>query len=179
MRSQNYLEPGRLRVRFEDNKDDNMSFESRHEGSSQHQSASRFSSHHEIVSPVPNEGDGSIARQSPIPKVISVLELYKSYLELVVTIGVTILMLYLHITFSVSGPGGTPITLFVDLSIFPWLIWIAKKIIDIAKAYNSRIAECESKYNEKIKELTEKENDLKTQLRHEGESFEVNHQSVD
>jgi hypothetical protein len=61
-------------------------------------------------------------------------ELYKIYVELSMTIGFCILFIFLHITISSYESQGE-ITIFIDLSLLPWLIWITKKIVDTAKSY--------------------------------------------
>ena len=85
------------------------------------------------------------------------IELYKSYLELSLAIGLTILFLYLHILFSESL---YDMTVFVDLSLAPWLIWLTKKIVDTFKSYGRRIRESKVKYASMLRELELKGNSI-------------------
>jgi hypothetical protein len=173
---------GRLRVRFEDSKDDS-SYDSRTGLNNYNPNGgpdSRFMPL-DIVSPVSQPMETPATKQSPIPKVISILELYKSYLELSLTVGSSIMFIFLHILMNDGAPSGvsTKLTIFVDLALVPWLIWITKKIVDTVKAYKLRVSECEVKYEEKLKELTERESNLRMHFRQANEGFEVNHQNID
>lgn len=81
---------------------------------------------------------------------ISLLELYKLFIELAVTVVSCIVFIFLHMLFTQSN---SQITIFLDLSLVPWLIWITKKIFDTLKSYRNRISDCEIKYEAKLKEI--------------------------
>lgn len=84
------------------------------------------------------------------------MELYKSYIELTATIGFTILFLFLHFILYNTSLQSDSLTIFVDLSLAPWLIWITKKIFDTVRAYRLRMGECDIKYDGRIKELEDR-----------------------
>ena len=109
------------------------------------------------MSPITSTSETSPSKSS-IPKVISLLELYKIFVELAVTIGGCIIFVFLHIILSNNN---SEITIFLDLSLVPWLIWITKKIIDTLRSYKIRISDCNFKYDEKLKEIQEKESIIK------------------
>ena len=97
-------------------------------------------------------------------------------MELTATIFFSILFIFLNLMLSQNSLGNQDsMSIFIDLSLLPWLIWIAKKIIDIVKAYKLRIAECETKYEERIKDLIEREASLRLQFRSIGDNFEIHH----
>lgn len=91
------------------------------------------------------ELEGAFRKKSQIPKMISLVELYKSYLELLLTIGVSILFLFLHLELATSP---TQMTAFVDLSLTPWLVWLTKKLMDTIKSYKARMIDCRTKYDD-------------------------------
>lgn len=127
----------------------------------------------DIVSPMAVTTEPSQPK-SPVPKVISLLELYKIFVELSVTIVSCIIFIFLHIIFSSHN---NEITLFMDLSLVPWLIWITKKIVDTLRSYRNRINDCDFKYEIKLKEIQERENII--QLNRKDEPNPADYSSID
>lgn len=96
------------------------------------------------------ELEGSYRKKNPIPRVISLVELYKSYLELLLTIGVSILFLFLHLELA-GRP--TQMSAFIDLSLAPWLVWLTKKLMDTIKSYKIRMLDCKAKFEAELQAL--------------------------
>ncbi len=102
----------------------------------------------------------ALSKKNPVPKVISLVELYKSYLELTLTIGISVLFIFIH--FEQTTVPST-LTVFVDLSLVPWLVWLTKKLMDTIKSYKLRIKDSETKYEAELLALETKRAAIVTQ----------------
>jgi|LauGreDrversion4_2_1035121.scaffolds.fasta_scaffold177674_2 hypothetical protein len=102
----------------------------------------------------------ALSKKNPVPKVISLVELYKSYLELTLTIGISVLFIFIHFEQTIVP---STLTVFVDLSLVPWLVWLTKKLMDTIKSYKLRIKDSETKYEAELLALETKRAAIVTQ----------------
>ena len=102
----------------------------------------------------------ALSKKNPVPKVISLVELYKSYLELTLTIGTSVLFIFIHFEQTIVP---STLTVFVDLSLVPWLVWLTKKLMDTIKSYKLRIKDSETKYEAELLALETKRAAIVTQ----------------
>lgn len=69
-------------------------------------------------------------------------ELYKVQLELTVTITISLVFFYANL----QTKGGSPF----DLMIFPWIIWVIKKSIEVIIRFKDALKVVKEKFNVKF-----------------------------
>ena len=87
----------------------------------------------------------STLKREKVPKIISLYELYQVQIELSITIGVTIMFLFILMASNFKMPP--------DLLLLPWIIWIGKKLIDNIQMFKKTMFDIEHKFKIRARQI--------------------------